>query len=250
MSTDDNPQHPGEPATTPPSLPPLRAFARGLGVVVSIPAALLCAAGVGFGALARDGGLSIWHTVFITASMFALPNQVVLVDQLARNETVLAAAFAVALAALRMLPMTVTVTPFLQAGRRRPLLEVVAVHFVAVSAWVEAHRRLPTFPAEARLMGYLGLGMGFWSAMLSGTAIGYALAGSVPVAVAATLLFLTPIYFVLSLLATSRSRMDLFAIGMGCVLAPALYLAVPGFDLLATGLIGGTLAFVLRERRL
>jgi predicted branched-subunit amino acid permease len=86
--------------------------------------------------------------------------------------------------------------------------------------------------------------------MLSGTAIGYALAGSVPVAVAATLLFLTPIYFVLSLLTTSRSRMDLIAIGMGCVLAPALYLAVPGFDLLATGLIGGTLAFVLRERRL
>ncbi len=238
---------------TPAAAPPvsqLRAFARGLSVVASIPAALLCAAGVGFGALARDGGLSIWHTVFITASMFALPNQVVLVDQLARNETVLAAAFAVALAALRMLPMTVTVTPFLQAGRRRPLLEVVAVHFVAVSAWVEAHRRLPAFPAEARLMGYLGLGIGFWSAMLSGTAAGYALAGSVPVAVAATLLFLTPIYFVLSLLATSRSRMDLIAIGMGCVLAPALYLAVPGFDLLATGLIGGTLAFVLRKRRL
>jgi predicted branched-subunit amino acid permease len=99
-------------------------------------------------------------------------------------------------------------------------------------------------------MGYLGLGIGFWLAMLSGTAIGYALAASVPVAVAATLLFLTPIYFVLSLLATSRSRMDLIAVGTGCVLAPPLYLAVPGFDLLATGLIGGTLAFVLRERRL
>ena len=98
-------------------------------------------------------------------------------------------------------------------------------------------------------MGYLGIGVGFWSAMMAGTVAGYALAGSVPVAVSATLLFLTPIYFVLSLLATSRTRMDLIAIGMGCALAPVLYLAAPGFDLLATGLIGGTLAFLLRERR-
>jgi hypothetical protein len=41
----------------------------------------------------------------------------------------------------------------------------------------------------------------------------------------------------------------LLAIGLGCALAPAFYLAVPGFDLLATGLIGGTIAFLLRERR-
>ena len=122
MSPDDNPRHPGEPAAIPPSLPPLRAFARGLSVVVSIPALLLASAGVGFGALARDGGLSIWHTVFITGTMFALPNQVVLVDQLARNETLLAAAFAVALAALRMLPMTATkwTARTRSRGRRRP----------------------------------------------------------------------------------------------------------------------------------
>jgi predicted branched-subunit amino acid permease len=245
-------QHEEDDGRAIPATPPisqLRAFARGFGVVVSVPALLLASAGVGFGALARDGGLSVWHTVFITGTMFALPNQVVLVDQLARNETLLAAAFAVALAAVRLLPMTVTIAPFLQAGRRRPLLQVVAAHFVAVSPWVESQRRLPGFPAEARLMGYLGLGMGFWSMMVTGAAAGYALAGSVPVAVSATLLFLTPVYFLLSLLATSRTRVDLAAIALGCALAPLLYLAVPGFDLLATGLVGGTLAFLLRERR-
>jgi hypothetical protein len=39
--------------------------------------------------------------------------------------------------------------------------------------------------------------------------------------------------------------MDVFAIGIGCALAPVLYLLAPGFDLLATGLTGGTLAFLL-----
>ena len=78
---------------------------------------------------------------------------------------------------------------------------------------------------------------------------GYALAGSVPTTMTATLLFLTPIYFLLSLLATARVRMDLIAVCLGCALAPVLYILVPGFDLLATGLIGGTLAFLLRGRR-
>jgi predicted branched-subunit amino acid permease len=231
----------------------LAAFVRALRVVVSVPAALLFFAGLGFGALARDGGLTAAQTAFITGGMFALPNQVVLVDQLARNETLIAAAFAVSLAALRLLPMTVTIAPLLKGGRTsgiaRRLLETLAVHFIAVSPWIESQRRLPGVPPELRLASHLGFGAGFWTAMMSGAMSGYLLAGTVPPPVSATLLFLTPIYFLLSLLATSRSRMDLIAIGAGCVLAPVLYVAAPGFDLLATGLMGGTLAFLARGRR-
>jgi predicted branched-subunit amino acid permease len=233
----------------PPLASQIGAFASGLSLILSVPAALLFAAGLGFGALARDGGFSIAHTAFITASMFALPNQVVLVDQLARNEALLAVAFAVGLAALRLLPMTVTIVPLLKGGRPRPVLEAVAVHFIAVTPWIESQRRLPSVPAGLRLATYLGLGLAFWATMMAGTMAGYTLAASVPAPVSATLLFLTPIYFLLSLLATARVRMDLLAVGLGCALAPALYLLTPGFDLLATGLIGGTLAFLLRGRR-
>jgi len=237
------------------SLPPAppgsqaRSLARGLLTAFSVPAAVLFATALGFGALARDGGFTVAHTAFITASMFALPNQVVLVDQLARNETLLAAAFAVTLAALRLLPMTVTIVPqFIRGPRPRPLLELLAAHFVAITPWIEGNRHLPSVPPDLRLAFYLGMGLGLSAVMLAGTLAGYALAGSVPVAVAATLLFLTPIYFLLSLVATSQSRMDLFAIGIGCALAPVFYLAAPGFDLLATGLVGGTVAFLLRGR--
>jgi predicted branched-subunit amino acid permease len=237
---------------TPPTTPPathVAAFARAFRMAVSVPAVLLFSAGIGFGALARDGGFSIAHTAFITATMFALPNQVVLVDQLARNETLLAAAVAVALAALRLLPMTVTVAPLLKGTRPRPVLVTLAAHFIAVTPWIEAQRRLPSLPPDLRLASHLGLGVAFWCAMLAGALSGYALSGSVPIAVSATLLFLTPVYFLLSLLATARVRMDLFAVGIGCALAPVFYVATPGFDLLATGLVGGTLAFLLRGRR-
>lgn len=244
--------HPPPPGAEPPGGAPvsqLGAFVRGLGLVFSVPAGLLFGAGLGFGALARDGGFSFAQTAFITAGMFALPNQVVLVDQLARNETLLAAAFAVALAALRLLPMTATIVPLLKGRRRRPLLEATAVHFVAVTPWVESQRRLPGVPADLRLAFYIGLGLAFWHAMLAGAMAGYGLAGSVPAAVSATLLFLTPIYFLLSLMATSRARIDRLAVGIGCALAPVLHVAAPGVDLLATGLLGGTLAFLLRGRR-
>lgn len=228
---------------------PWGVLARSLQAAFSVPAAVLFATAIGFGALARDGGFTIAQTAFITASMFALPNQVVLVDQLARNGTLIAAAVAVSLVALRLLPMTITLIPLFRGRRPRPLLEAIAVHFVAVTPWLEAKRRLPALPVETRLAGHLGIGIALSGVMLAGALAGHALAGSVPPAVSATLLFLTPIYFLLSLLATSNSRMDFLAIGIGCALAPALHMLVPGFDLLATGLVGGTLAFLLRGRR-
>jgi predicted branched-subunit amino acid permease len=227
----------------------LPAFLSGLKVAVSVPGIVLFATALGFGALARDGGFTIAHTIFITVSMFALPNQVVLVDQLARNETVIAAAFAVALAAVRLLPMTASLAPMFRGPTRRPVLEAVAAHFVAVTPWIEANRRLPTLAPELRLASYLGMGLGLSMGMLAGALCGYALAGSVPAIVAAALLFMTPIYFLLSMMATSQSRLDAFAIGLGCAIAPVAFLIVPGFDLLATGLAGGTAAFLLRGNR-
>jgi predicted branched-subunit amino acid permease len=104
-------------------------------------------------------------------------------------------------------------------------------------------------PIDARLPYQLGLGLAITAVMLAGALAGYALAGSVPAVIAAALLFLTPLYFLLSLIATSRSRMDLVAIAAGCALAPLFFVLAPGIDLLATGIAGGTLAFLLGRAR-
>ena len=209
-----------------------------------MPAAVLFATALGFGALARDGGFTLGHAVFLAVSMNALPNQVVLVDQLARNETLAAAALAVTLAAVRLLPMTATLMPLVRHERPRLLLELLAAHFIAITTWIEGNRRLPSLPPEFRLAHYLGMGVAISSSMVLGTATGYGLAAGVPAVVAGALLFLTPLYFVLSLLATSRTRTDYTAVVLGGALGPAFYLLVPGLDLLATGLTAGTVAFV------
>jgi hypothetical protein len=69
----------------------------------------------------------------------------------------------------------------------------------------------------------------------------------------AGLLFLTPIYFLLSMLVASGTRMDRLALGFGFALGPVVYLMLPGFELILSGLIGGGGAYlagrILKARR-
>jgi predicted branched-subunit amino acid permease len=232
----------------PPSTP-AGAFVRGLGLIVSVPSVVLFVTALGFGALARDGGFDLGHAAFLAAIVFALPNQVVLIDQLMRGATLASAALAVTLTAVRLMPMTVTLVPLLQGEKRRPLLEILGAHFVAISTWIEGQRRLPSIPVELRLPFHLGAGVVMSGMMLAGTVAGYLLVSGVPALVTAALLFMTPLYFILSLVATSRSAMDMAAVAIGCALSPILYVVMPGFDLLATGLVGGSVAYLVGRGR-
>ena len=93
------------------------------------------------------------------------------------------------------------------------MLEVLAAHFIAISTWIEGQRRLPSMPVELRLPFHLGAGVVMAGMMLAGTIAGYLLVAGVPALVTAALLFMTPLYFILSLIATSRSAMDMAAVG-------------------------------------
>ena len=220
------------------------AFALGLRAVYSVAAFVLFATAVGFGAFARDAGFTLGHAAFLSITMFALPNQVVLLDQLARGATIAGAALAVTLAAVRLFPMVATIMPTIRGSQRRRGLELLAAHFVAVTTWIEGSRRLPAVSPDLRLAHHLGIGVAVCFMMVMGSVAGYLLTGGVPALVSAALVFTTPLYFILSLILSAGARMDIAAIVLGCGLAPLFYLVVPGFDLLATGLIGGTLAYL------
>lgn len=220
----------------------LAAFAHGLLAAARIPGLILFASAAGFGALARDAGVSLGNAVLMMGAFYALPAQVVLTDQLARGASLMAGALAVTLTGIRLLPMTVTLVPhFKSKGAPRWAL-LLAAHCIAITAWIEGFRRLPQLPEQLRLPHFLGLGAGLVGCALTGAAVGHEIAGSLPALLSAVLLFLTPIYFMLSLIATGATAGDRLAVIAGGVLGPLLYLGLPGFDLLATGLIGGTFA--------
>lgn len=219
----------------------------------STPVIVVIITFAGFGALARDVGLDLYQALFVTGVVFALPGQVVLVDEIAHGAGLITAAFAVTLTAVRLLPLTFSLMPVLRSDTSPRWLELVISHIVAITLWIEAMRRLPELPRDLRLPFFAGFGFALVIGVFSATYVGFVLAGQVPAAVAAGFVFLTPIYFFVSLIATTRSEADTLALVLGSLLGPVLFAVLPGFDLFLTGLIGGTIAYAIgrvrRERR-
>jgi predicted branched-subunit amino acid permease len=224
------------------------AFARGIAASFGIAGYVLLAGSIGFGALVRDMGLGLDFAIWSSIVFYALPAQVILADQLGRGASLLAAAFAVTLTSVRLLPMVVTLSPMLRDYKGRRWKEVLAVHFVAVTAWLEANQRLRHLPAHLRLSHFLGFGISFMIFTATGGTIGFLIAGTVPLALTAALLFFTPAYFMMSMLATGRASADRLAVALGVVIGPLVYLVSPDLDLLVAGLVGGTIAYLYGRR--
>jgi hypothetical protein len=78
------------------------------------------------------------------------------------------------------------------------------------------------------------------------TAISWVASAALPPVAAAALVLLTPLYFILSLWrAAERAPTDRMALVIGMSVTPVAHHLSPQFTLLATGLVGGTTAFVL-----
>jgi predicted branched-subunit amino acid permease len=219
-------------------------FRMGAARALSIPGIVLFTSFVGFGAFTRATGLEAVQALFMSVCVFALPGQVVLVDQISADSGLWAAAIAVTLTAVRLLPMTVSILPVLRRPDMPIWSQMLISHFVAVTVWIETMRRLHEFDRDRRVFYFIGVVSTLWPISLSGTVTGYLIAGVVAMPVAAALLLLTPFYFLLSLMSAARARSDWVAIAAGVCLGPVFYRYAPGLDLLWTGLAGGTFAYL------
>lgn len=208
-----------------------------------IPAFLLFATFIGFGALTSETGLSLLDTLFMSAFIYALPGQVVLVDQMGRGASVVTAALAVTATGVRLLPMTVALMPMIRDRHVPKWMEFAVAHFVAVTVWVESLRRTPGVPRHLRAAYVLGIGLWLIAASCCGALIGFLLAANVPPIAAAALLFMTPLYFMLAMIGSARTLQPLLPIILGGILGPLFHLFIPELDLALAGLIGGTLSF-------
>lgn len=220
-----------------------RWFLRGVATAFSVPGLILISAFVGFAGLAKESGLTVVETVFMVGVVWALPAKVVLVGAIVSKASIFAAAFAVALSSIRLMPMVVALVPEMRTKETQPWVLYVLAHFVAVTSWVLALDRFRHVPAEMRTTFYAGLGgMLVFNNMVVVTVV-YLLAEGLPPAASAALFLLTPMYFLTSLWGSARERAAHVAMVLGLGLGPAFHLLVPGFDLLAAGLVGGLAAY-------
>jgi predicted branched-subunit amino acid permease len=218
---------------------------RGARETAILPAAILFATFLGFGTLTNQTGFTWLHTIVMSAFIFALPGQVVLVDEMIRGASLFTAALAVTATGVRLLPMTVALLPMVRDPRVPKWMEFALAYFVAVTVWIESLRRGPDVPRHLRAAYMLGIAALLVSASLGGVTAGYLIANQVPSLIAAALLFVTPLYFLLGMLGSSRTAANLLPIATGLVLGPLFHLLWPSFDLLLTGLVGGTASFLI-----
>jgi predicted branched-subunit amino acid permease len=204
---------------------------------------------VGIGALAHDYGFSLAWMLWSTVLVWAGPAQVIMIAALGGGSALLEVALAVGLAGVRFLPMVASLVPHIRGPRTRLRDLLLPAHLTAASMWVEAFRLLPAVPRERRIAFTNGLGCGFMLAAHVGTVTGFYLAGSLPVLLTATLLFLTPMSFLVSTARNCRLLVDRLALGFGLLLSPVLALAQIGLDMLWSGIIAGSAAYVIHRLR-
>ena len=204
---------------------------------------------IGIGALAHDFGFSVAWALLSTILVWAGPAQVILISTLGAGANLIEVAVAVGLSSVRLLPMVVSMLPLLKSPGTHAWHLLMPAHFTAVSMWVEALRLLPQRPREHRVAFCNGLGCGYALTASTATVTGFYLAASLPPLMSAALLFLTPVAFLMSTLRNSRMLVDRLSLAFGLVLGPVFAWWQIGLDLMWSGIVGGTAAYLVHRFR-
>lgn len=204
---------------------------------------------IGLGAIAHDFGFSSWWLALSTVLVWAGPAQVILVSTIGAGAAPVETAVAVSLTGIRLFPMTVTLLPLLRSEHTRLRDLLLPTHFTSVSMWVESLRLLPALAREQRIAFCNGLSSGYMAGATAFGFAGYYLAAGLPTLLAAALLFLTPMSFLISTARNARALLDRLALVFGFAIGPVLAAWDVQLDLMWTGVVGGTLAYGIHRVR-
>ncbi|MEW6256019.1 MAG: AzlC family ABC transporter permease [Pseudomonadota bacterium] len=227
-------------------------YLLGARTALSVPGLVLLAGYVGYGGLLQAVDFPFFAGLLSTLLIWALPAQIILIGGLATGTGLVAIALAVGLSSLRLLPMVVSIAPYLRGTRRNTAVELLCAHFVAMTVWVEGQRLLPKMAAEGRVPFVLGLGTALITISLVGTGGGFIMAGELPKHLAIGLLLLTPISFSILMVRGASGITDWVALAVGFCTTPFVTGLSGGMDLMLSGIGGGTLAYLVgrwRRRR-
>ncbi|KAA0971232.1 AzlC family ABC transporter permease [Aureimonas fodinaquatilis] len=211
--------------------------------IASVPAIILTISMIGFTGLAREAGLDWMQTTFMVFSIWALPAKIIIVGSIAAGLSLPAVALAVCLSSMRLMPMIVSLMPELRTPQTSKWKLIVLSHFIAITCWVFAMENLRYAPREKRLVFFAGFALTLNFLNLVVVASAFHLLGQFPPLVTASLAFLTPVYFLMSLFGSAREHAGKYGLFIGMALLPIAHWIAPDLDILVAGIAGGILAF-------
>lgn len=216
---------------------------QGVKGITSAPALILITAFVGFAGLCREAGLTWVEASFMTAAVWALPANIILVGAITAGASLPAAALAVGLSSIRMMPMVVALLPEISGPRTRRSTLLFLSHFIAITGWVFAMERARAVPREHRTMFFGGFALTLTTVNTIVVALAFNLMGQLPALVTGALAFLTPVYFLVSLFGSARDFAGRLALFTGMAALPPAHYLWPRFELLVAGIVGGVVAY-------
>jgi len=223
------------------------AFLAGMRESASTPALVLGASFLGFGSLCRQSGWTLPMSLASTTTGWALPGQITLIELYGIGASAAAILLAVWLSGLRLLPMTLSLLPFLRHPGTPRWRYYLAAHFIAITSWANSMQRCPVLPSDQRLPFFFGFSAVLWSFSMIATATGFFMVTWLPPTVGLGLLFLNPVYFMLVFSVDLAQRTRALPLVLGAISGPLFHLLSPDWSLLLTGLFAGTAGFLLER---
>jgi predicted branched-subunit amino acid permease len=225
------------------------ALLQGAREAAGVPAAVLAAGYLGFGALAAGHEVPLPWAIVMTATIWALPAQLILVEMHTLGAPLVATVLTVVLSSARFLPMTLMLVPLMRAERHRGWQYYLAAQLLALTGWTMAVARFPHIPQPARLPWFYGFALVCLGASAIATGAGFLIADALTPLARTGLVFMAPMYYLLILTGAVRERFAALSLACGAVAGPLLHLVAPQWSVLLAGAVGGTLAYALLRVR-
>jgi len=210
---------------------------------LSLPAFILFFTMMGFGSLARGAGFGADMAVVASLLIWGLPGQLAMVELTSTGQGIAAVMFACSLANARFLPMVVSFVPALARGQASLPRRLLDAQLLSINSWAVCMREFPHIEPEFRHRYYVTFASSILFAAAMGTLIGYYGAILLPAVMVLGLIFVSPLFFALVLSAVN-GHAERFSMIFGCATVVLANYLFPSFDLLITGVVGGSLGFV------
>ena len=236
---------------SPGSASALDAWRAGLISGLGAPGLALIASFIGFGALARELGLSLPLSLFSTVAIWAVPGQMALAEMQSLGADFLAIVIAVSLINARFLPMAMPLFAYMRSherGWRRTFGLYGLGQFVALTLWTMSMRTLPLLPMRLRMPWLYGFGLSCVVISCLATVVGYVAANELPTALKLALVFINPLFFLLVFSANVKGVGNIAAIFIGAGIGLGVHPFWPDWSMIVGGVAGGSAAFLLGER--
>ena len=211
------------------------------------PAIALTCCFIAIGALLKNLGFNIQESIFSTVLTYALPGSLVMAESMLIGASLLNIFLAVWIVNARLYPMAVSLFPLMMHKSQPKWKYYFSCHFIAVSAWLIMKSNYKKIPKEHRIDYWIGIGSAAMCASIFGTFIGFSFSEYLNKDMMMGLAILNPVYFLCMLVGASTNIPVTLSVLIGTVLGPIIYLFSPEWSILLTGVIGGSIAYLIGE---